>query len=151
MKKLCLFVLLSSFYFSGFAQFDIGGGISLSTERKTKVGFNARAGLGVGESSTVMLGYTYFLDRNASLMSIDGNLHYDFVQLGDVVTIQGVIGINVYVTNIRNAAAEDDGDVGINLGGNIFFELESGAKIYIEPKYVVDGVNGFVVTGGVMF
>lgn len=146
MKKiLILFTFLLCFEFSAQSQINAGVGLSYSNgEGAAALGVQAKALVGFADDWRLVGAYTYFFQDNASY-SIDADIHYELITLGESTNIFPFAGLNF-------GDYGGEFDIGINLGLFSDFRVsDNKMHIYLEPKYLFTGSNTFVMSAGVMF
>ncbi|NNF35569.1 MAG: hypothetical protein HKN68_15795 [Saprospiraceae bacterium] len=132
---ICLFCSIGSS-----AQIKLGLGAGLISDGSTAF---LQGRVEMGPRSFKMAGaFNLFLEAGADwAVDIDG--HYKVADIGDDIFLDVFPGLNLLKAN-------DDTDIGVNLGGTLRIETNRNA-IFIEPKYTIGTYDSFVITGGFIF
>ncbi len=134
---------------SAFAQgFRWGPEVSLGTD--TDLGLGARAEFDFsGSALTIIASFDYYFpDGPAEYWEINGNLIYNFnIPSAPTVTPYAGGGLNI---GHASANGNSDTDPGLNLLGGTRFDAGS-IMPFVEIKFTIEGVEQFVVTGGILF
>lgn len=126
------------------AQFQYGGGATLVLDN-SQFGINGRAALGVSDDYKGVIGATFFFPKNdVSLFVMDFDVHYKLVNIGDRVRLHPFGGLEILT-------GAGDTDIGINIGAQFNVNIGDNNDIFIEPKFVINGLRSLVVTAGTMF
>ena len=128
--------------------FRWGPEVSLGTD--TDLGLCARGEFDFSGSAMTIISsfYYYFPDGSVDYWEINWNLNYNFnIPSAPTVTPYSGGGLN-----IGHASAEgySDTDPGLNLLGGARFDAGS-IMPFAEVKFTIEGVEQFVVTGGILF
>lgn len=144
MKQIIYTVLLMGLSVIAYGQdrFNIGVGVT-SIIDPFEIGAQAKTKLSFSEKTGTAATLSFYLDKNVNWV-LDIDQHYNnFISFGDF-QMSPFAGIN-YLN-------QDSGNVwGINLGLFSDFELSSGRKLYVEPKYVFLKQRRFVLSVGTFF
>ena len=122
------------------AQFDFGAGLQYYGEAET-AGIQARAHVGLGDQIALNGGAAYVFKSGNSVI-IDADLHYKLLVINETTSLAPLAGLNFNLG--------DEADLGLNLGAELLIPIQD-RKLYIEGKYVLFGVEGFVLSAGVLF
>jgi len=128
--------------------FRWGPEVSLGTD--TDLGLGARGEFDFnGSPLTIIASFDYYFpDGSVDYWEINGNLIYNF-NIPSAPTVTPYAGGGL---NIGHASADgySDTDPGLNLLGGVRFDAGS-IMPFIETKFTIEGVDQFVVTGGILF
>ena len=128
--------------------FRWGPEVSLGTD--TDLGLGARGEFDFsGSALTIIASFDYYFpDGSVDYWEINGNLIYNF-NIPSAPTVTPYAGGGL---NIGHASAEgySDTDPGLNLLGGARFDAGS-IMPFAEVKFTIEGVEQFVVTGGILF
>lgn len=133
--------------------FRWGPEVSLGTD--TDLGLGARAEFDFsGSALTIIASFDYYFpDGPAEYWEINANLIYNFdIPSAPTVTPYAGGGLNI---GHRSWDGPDDDrrsdtDPGLNLLGGTRFDAGS-IMPFVEIKFTIEGVEQFVVTGGILF
>ena len=156
MKKLlsiALFAVL--FCSSSFSQFKIGAGINLDLD-DSLFGIQGKVHNVFTEEYAGQVSFTYFFEKNnVTFWNLDLDVHYSGWELGDESSVEFTPfgGLNVSHSSQDTGVGSSLGntEMGINIGINVTFPASDNLNIFIEPKFVLSGIDGFVIAGGVYF
>lgn len=144
MRKFKLFVFLFMATFTGLhAQIDLGLGGSYVGSGDGYVGLQGKGYIGVSEDIMLSPTFTFWLGSGPD-WSLDTDVHYKLLTLGERFDLNPFAGLNF-------VKAGGETNVAINAGASFRFHLNSGASIYVEPKYVIIDNSGFVISAGYLF
>ena len=128
--------------------FRWGPEVSLGTD--TDLGLGARAEFDFsGSALTIIASFDYYFpDGPAEYWEINGNLIYNFnIPSAPTVTPYAGGGLNIGHASVDGYS---DTDPGLNLLGGT--RLDAGSIMpFVEIKFTIEGVEQFVVTGGILF
>lgn len=128
--------------------FRWGPEVSLGTD--TDLGLGARGEFDFsGSALTIIASFDYYFpDGSVDYWEINGNLIYNF-DIPSAPTVTPYAGGGL---NIGHASAEgySDTDPGLNLLGGARFDAGS-IMPFAEVKFTIEGIEQFVVTGGILF
>jgi len=94
--------------------------------------------------------FSYYFSSGFTSWGIDADVHYYGLELGEVESfaLAPFAGLNFFSVS---AFGVSNSDIGLNLGISATLPLDGGLEIYIEPKIVIGGGDGFAISGGVYF
>lgn len=122
------------------AQIKFGLGAGLISDGSTPL---IQGRVEIGPRSFHLANSFSFILEDIADWAIDIDGHYLIGVINENVFIDLFPGLNVFKAN-------NDTDIGINLGGTLRIETDTNA-IYIEPKYTIGTYDSFVLTGGLIF
>lgn len=128
--------------------FRWGPEVSLGTD--TDLGLGARAEFDFsGSALTIIASFDYYFpDGPVNYWEINGNLIYNFnIPSAPTVTPYAGGGLNI---GHASSDGSSDTDPGLNLLGGTRFDAGS-IMPFVEVKFTIEGVEQFVVTGGILF
>ncbi|TAJ14899.1 porin family protein [Marinilabiliaceae bacterium JC017] len=159
MKKLLTVVAVMAIFSSvSFAQFKIGGGLTMGTkmgidddgDEKMGVGINVRGDYYFSEKFSVSPGFTYFfpgapdgIDLNAWQINTDA--HYHFYS-NDVISVYGLGGLNYSHTKTEVDVSDFVNGVINDIDPDLGFDIDFGGT-----AEETDGEVGFDIGAGVNF
>ena len=171
MKKYILSLIVGlSFCLSANAQIQFGVGASLVTDYN-QPGIHGLVSFDIGEKYALFTDLGFHLPVNpfdgssVSLFSLDFDLHYKVVSIGEEGRLDGLAGIQLSQHNFsESSATEDKFYPGITIGAYVTYPI-SNRDVFVEVKSVLGGISqnydnttGFVgdqvvliVTAGVFF
>ena len=119
----------------GFSQFKFGAGLTADIDDGF-IGVHAKGKYFVNDEYAGQASFTYFFeDDNVTFWNIDLDVHYMGLEIGDV-DVAGVDG---------------DTELGLNIGIQGVIPITDELELYIEPKIVIAGMDGFLLSAGVFF
>jgi hypothetical protein len=128
--------------------FRWGPEVSLGTD--TDLGLGARAEFDFsGSALTIIASFDYYFpDGPVDYWEINANLIYNF-DIPSAPTVTPYAGGGL---NIGHASGDgfSDTDPGLNLLGGTRFDAGS-IMPFVEVKFTIEGVEQFVITGGILF
>jgi len=128
--------------------FRWGPEVSLGTD--TDLGLGVRGEFDFsGSALTIIASFDYYFpDGSVDYWEINGNLIYNF-DIASAPTVTPYAGGGL---NIGHASSDgfSDTDPGLNLLGGVRFDAGS-IMPFVEAKFTIEGVEQFVVTGGILF
>ncbi len=150
-----LFIIL--FCLSGgllFGQFKLGLGIAHDFDDK----FSALGGklhYTVNSDYAGQVGVHYFFPKSGvSAFVIDTDVHFYGIKIGEVggFHVAPLAGLNIvrFKTSAGSISSSKT-NLGINLGFHGNIPITDKLSIYLEPKFVLDGLDNFVLSAGVFF
>ena len=139
----------------GFSQFKFGAGLTADIDDGF-IGINAKGKYFVNDEYAGQATFTYFFeDDNIQFWNIDLDVHYMGLEIGDVegFNITPFAGLHVSRANfdIPIGSVSGDTELGINLGVQGTIPITDNLELYIEPKLVIAGMDGFILSAGVFF
>ena len=128
--------------------FRWGPEVSLGTD--TDLGLGARAEFDFsGSALTIIASFDYYFpDGPATSWEINGNLIYNFT-IPSAPTVTPYAGGGLNIGHVSSDGVSDT-DPGLNLLGGTRFDAGS-IMPFVEIKFTIEGVEQFVVTGGILF
>lgn len=138
-------IILIILLFTGFkmnAQDGIhfGGGFMYNTDSLMRaMGIQAKLSGSISDRFVLHGAGTYFF-RKETYYSIDADLHYRFINLNEVFTINPFAGINLTRTTKTNTS--------LNVGLSLML-FRDNYHFYFEPKFIVDD-SQFLMSLGIM-
>jgi len=153
MKKI---LLSAAFLFTlttfTFGQLQFGAGLALAFDN-TNFGVHGKLNFPVTETLNGQGSFTYYFEKdNVSLWSIDADVHYTLTTIGENIKLNPFAGLNITNASVSVAGfGADSTNLGINLGASFIFPAGDKLTVFVEPKLVIDGISGLVVTGGILF
>ena len=157
MKKLLVAVCVALFSIAASAQIqgDItaGGHVSYASKIKT-VGIGVDIQYNLTDQIRGEASWTYYLKRhNSTTNTVDANLHYLFNVGTDKLYVYPLAGLNyaITTTDLQEGRSHSDGELGINLGGGIQYELKDNLDLKAEVKYTVGDFNPVIIGAGVVY
>ena len=136
-----IIVIFSLFMLSPFigkAQIYFGGGLAYNANNaQNALGAMAKVGVGISEDFDINGNATYYFRKNTP-WSLDFDLHYKLLNLGEKFLIRPFAGINVTGSNTSFA-----------LGTSLKVPTD-GLTFYLEPRYIFDGKQ-WVISAGIIF
>lgn len=160
MKKVLVFlVCLCACIATSYAQKgESAWGLHLNYGNETNLGIGAVYRHGLTDNIRIEPSFNYYFKHDhLSMWDLNVNFHYLFPVASDVTVypLAGVGYANVklhFRDLIGGANNVNDGNVTINLGGGVDYQLSSAIKLNVEVKYqIIDGYNQLVLTPGVIF
>ncbi len=133
------------------AQLRIGGGLVFNTDLNSKIGFDLRSEIGVGDVIVIVPNFNLYLPKDGvTTWEINGDVHYPFA-VTDAVNVFPLAGLNI--TSISLGGFGSATEVGINLGGGANFAITDSMRIFAEIKYVaiITGYTPLVLGAGILF
>jgi hypothetical protein len=135
------------------AQFSFGAG--LTYDLGDNIGIRGVGALNIDESWKGQASFSYFFDNDVSIWAIDIDAHYKLIEIANnedfvINPFAGLnianVGVDVGNTSVSNT------ELGINLGIQLLAPIsDNNLLLFIEPKLVIKGIEGFVISAGVFF
>ena len=155
MKKLLTLIALTClFNISLSAQFTFGAGISINVD-DSFFGLSGKGHYQINDEYAGQASLTYFLENNnVSFFIVDLDVIYNGFNIGDLegFSIKALGGLQVASASVDTGfGSASDTELGLNVGVNAVIPLTDRLDLYIEPKFVISGIDGFVISGGVYF
>lgn len=154
-KKLLTLLILIGCSLAGYGQFKFGAGLTADIDDGF-VGVTGKAHNIFTDEYAGQVSFSYFFeDNNITYWAIDLDVHYMGWDIGDVegFNITPFGGLQIARANYDVPFMGNDGDseLGINVGiqGNI--PITDELDLFIEPKIIISGLDGFVLSAGVFF
>lgn len=143
--KFTLF-LITVFTISLSAQIKVGAGLSLVDGN---IGISGKGTVGVNEQFDAggMISY-YFLEGDATALTFDIDAQYKALGEPDGFRLKGIAGLQFARVAVGDFS---DTEIGINIGALLEIPVTESLEVYIEPKYVIEGLEDFVISAGVFF
>jgi|SRR5690606_18212407 len=117
-----------------------GGGFVYNTDSLMRaMGIQAKLSGSISDRFVLHGAGTYYF-RKETYYAIDADLHYRFINLNDIFTINPFAGINLTRTTKTNTS--------LNLGLS-FMLFRDNYHFYFEPKFIVDD-SQFLMSLGIM-
>lgn len=163
MKKI-LFVFMVALLALGIneanAQIRVGGGLFYFTEGEQNIGLDLRGAFGITESIDVAakLDWNFPKSENgvkSSLLGINGDIHYNFMDRDASFTPYGLAGVNILRLAAKAGGTTiSDSYFGINVGAGFEYSITESLNLFAEGKYTVlfeeDANNPIVISAGVV-
>lgn len=140
-KLLVVLVLCASLWTNVQGQIAFGVGATYVAGTNGTFGVQANSMIGLSDKLDISPSATFWFEDNVDF-SVDADLHYQLLQIGDGFSLNPFAGINY--------TGGTDNSIAINLGLSLQIATENGA-IYLEPKYVIDVFDSFAFTAGYFF
>lgn len=144
MKRiLTALVFMVLFNTMGNAQTLFGGGLQYYAEGKD-IGLQVKSEIGLDDSWALGGSAAYVLAKGSPFL-FDLDALYRIVRINESTILAPLAGLN-----IANFKSGEDRkfDLGINIGAELMFPIQE-RYIYVQPKYVVLGNKGFVISAGI--
>lgn len=148
MKKFIVLGIFSLILSSNaFGQIKFGAGVSLQVADLFGVG--GRAHYTINEKFAAQAGVNIWLEEFFDY-SIDLDAYYQGFDIGDLegFSLTPFAGLNIARYSVLGFG---DTQVGLNIGLQGLLSLTGSLDLYIEPKLVIGGLDGFYISGGVYF
>lgn len=134
--------------------FGVGGAYNLDS---SDLGVQGKMRKIISNDFDVELMGTYFFG-DQSLYTIDGNMHYIGLSINDTVQLIPFAGLNYInfkkaVTDVPTDTKVTDqrqADIGLNIGLEITIPVGR-SHIYVNGKYVFEGLDATVLSAGIYF
>ncbi|MBT0606704.1 outer membrane protein [Aequorivita echinoideorum] len=161
MKKQLLTIILIAFGGIIYAQNDIklGGFLAYGSEIEN-LGIGVNAEFGIIENLSVVPSFIYYLPKNENSVKLNwwelnGDVHYTVLPT-ESVNLYALAGLNythvsVEIDGFDFGSEGSDGNIGLNLGAGVDFNLDGNILPFAELKYVIMDPGQLVVSGGVKF
>jgi outer membrane protein X len=137
----------------GFSQFKFGAGLTADIDDGF-IGVNAKGKFFVNDEYAGQATFTYFFeDDNVTFWNIDLDVHYMGFEIGDLegFNLTPFGGLHVSRANFDIAGVKGDTELGLNIGIQGVIPITDELELYIEPKIVIAGMDGFLLSAGVFF
>ena len=144
-----LFAMIAFSTFS-FGQFNFGGGATITDGEfgiQAKVLYNLEEIVSQPIDGVVTFSLL-FPGNSINAWALDFDGQYRITTLGESIQLSSVSGLQF--ARVSTDFAGSDSDIGLNLGANFVYPLES-LNIYAQPKITIGGFGGFTIAAGVLF
>ena len=154
MKKFFFAALFLSFIsLNSNAQFAFGAGLTFDVG--DNLGIRGVGAYDFDEEWRGQAAFSYFFESDVSIWALDFDAHYKAVQIGnsDEFSINPFGGIQIANTSVEvpGIARVSNTEIGVNLGINILAPVTDELVLFIEPKVVISGLGGLLISAGVFF
>ena len=152
-KYLILALFFGLLSFQADAQVSFGAGLTYDVG--DNIGIRGTGAYDINESWRGQASFSYFFENDFTVWAVNLDAHYKLIEIAnnEDFLINPFAGLN-----IANVGAEvlgvdvSDTELGINLGVNVLAPISDGdLLLYIEPKLVIEGISGLVISAGVFF
>lgn len=147
MKKLLFIpIFLLCFAFNAKSQIQFGAGASYFVDEPSGLGIQGKGLYVLNEQFDIAGGFTFWLQDFVDY-SINADLHYKLLVFGDNITLSPMAGIDLTRVEVFGFGATDT-----SLEVGAFFKIPTEKfTFYAEPKLVLGGGSGLVLSGGILF
>ncbi len=144
MKRIIFLAALMIACSGAFAQFHLGGGVTMGTEMgidddlSTKIGFgvNVRGVYDITEKFGATAGFTYFFPSaptgiDLSAWQINADAMYNFIAQ-DAFTVYALAGINYSHMDVEGFG---DGEIGVDVGAGVKLDFGGFAEVKYDTAF----------------
>ncbi len=137
-----------------FSQFKVGAGIGWDFDDKL-TGIGGKLHYTFSDEYAGQVGLNYFFPKSGfSAFVVDLDVHYYGVKIGEVggFIISPFTGLQIVSSRFEvNGFKTSDTDLGLNIGIHANVPITDKLALYVEPKFVLDGLDNFVLAVGIFF